>query len=339
MGLSAAAAPALNAGAQGFAAGVEIAGMTTQYRRASVHPAWARAVTMAWLALACTLARPAPAADAGQDTLLRIMRTGRVVLGVRDNAKPLTFADGAGGHMGYHMDICLRVVAAIQQRFDLSALKVVTVPTTLATRFALLNNRTVDIECGHNAVNASALQQALVSHATLVSQTRVMVREPLKGLALPELGGRPVGVVVGSSAVPALRSLTRNAALKVIEVPGRHSAEVFGLLEQGRVDAIAFSTIYLTTYRSQAADPTRYVILDPVLRTEPLGLMVRLEDERLHGLTNEVLAGMMRSGDMARLYERWFVKPLPGLPDGLGLPMSPATQRLFASPGIETQDL
>lgn len=284
-------------------------------------------------------AAASPAAAAEPDSLQRIAKSGRIVLGARDHSHPISYSDGAGAHLGYHMEICLRVVAALRQRFDLPPLKVVTVPTTAATRFSLLNNRTVDIECGYNAVTPTAQQQALVSHATIVSEIRVMVREAQKGLALPDLAGRSVGVVVGSTAIPSLRLLTRSSTLKITEVAARHSADVFAMLDQGRVDAISLPQAYLLAQRAQAAEPGRFFVLDAVLRSEPVAVMFRLEDERMHAVANEVIAGLMRSGEMALLYAKWFQQPIPGLPTALGLPPSPATLRIFAKPGDETGDL
>jgi glutamate/aspartate transport system substrate-binding protein len=278
---------------------------------------------------------PCPAAATGDDTLVRLSQTGRIVLGASDNAVPLSYLDSSGAHIGYHMDVCLRVVKAIQQRFDLPALKVVTVPTTPATRFALLNNNTIDIECADNAVRASSLSQALLSHATMISEIHLMTTVDRPPLSLATLGGRSVGVVGGSSAVPALRALARKGGSKITEVYGRGADESFSMLEAGLVDSIAFAAPTLMAQRARSATPARYLMLDGVLLAEPVALMFRLNDEKLHALANEVLATMMKNGEMARLYDKWFVKPIPGLPQPMGLPLPAALRTLFDAPGSE----
>lgn len=274
-------------------------------------------------------------AHATDETLVRIAQTGRIVLGVNDNLMPLSYLDASGAPIGYHMDVCLRLVAAIRQRFDLPRLKVVTVPTTLSTRFALLDNRSIDIECGSNAVNISSLKQALLTHATMVSEIRVMALADNKDLSLATLGGKSVGVEAGGTAAPALRALTRSSPLKVKEVFGRFASDTFGLLESGRVDAVALATPYMLAQRALSAAPERYVLLDGVLRTDPIALMFRLQDENLHALANEVLAGMMKSGEMQRLYDKWFLQPIPGLPEAVGVPLPPKLRALFDNPGSE----
>jgi len=287
------------------------------------------------LCVAWLVCVPHMLARAADETLIRLAQTGRIVLGANDTSTPLSYVDASGQHVGYHMDICLRLVTAIQQRFDLPSLKVVVVPTTLATHFALLNNNTVDIACGHNAVNASSMRQALLTHSTMLVEMRVMTVAENKTLTIADLGGRSLGITAGDTAAPTLRALTRNSSLKIRETFGRFAADTFAMLESGRVDAIALPLPYLLAQRSLSTNPTRYVLIDGVLRTDPLALMFRLNDENLHALANDVLAGMMKSGEMARLYDKWFTQPVPGLPQPVGVPLSPALRALFNAPGSE----
>lgn len=275
---------------------------------------------------------------AAEDTLLQMHRSGRISLGVRDQAPPTSSLDASGGHVGYHVDICKRIVQAIRQRFDMPALQVTTVTTTLATRFSMLNNGTIDIDCGHNAVTSAGMQQALFAHATLVTDLRAMTVVENQSLSLAGLDGRTVGTIVGSTALPLIRSLARKSQMKITEAHGRTSQEAFALLEAGRVDLVVFAEPYLLAQRARSGNPARYVLLDGVLRTEPVALIVRLSDEKLLAVANEVIDAMMRTGEMERLYRKWFVDPLPGQKDGLNLPLSPKLRALFANPGSEMMD-
>jgi glutamate/aspartate transport system substrate-binding protein len=289
------------------------------------------------MALSAGVLAAAPAL-AAEDALLQMHRSGRISLGVRDQAPPTSSLDASGVHVGYHVDICNRIVQAIRQRFDMPALKITTVTTTLATRFAMLNNGTIDIDCGHNAVTSAGMQQALFAHATLVTDLRAMTVVENQSLRLGSLDGRTIGTVVGGSELPLIRSLARKSQMKVTEALGRTSQEAFALLEAGRVDLIALAEPYLLAQRARSGNPARYVLLDGVLRTEPVALIVRLSDEKLLAVANEVIDAMMRTGEMERLYRKWFVEPLPGQKEGLDLPMSPKLRALFANPGSEMMD-
>jgi len=290
---------------------------------------WAGWLLGAALALGCAVAR------ANDATLVRLMQTGRIVLGASDGAVPLSYLDPSGAHVGYHMDVCLRIVQAIQQRFDLPPLKVTTLPSNGASRFALLGNGAIDIDCGYNPVKPSALSQALLSHATMVSELRLSALASSGLSQFAQLGGKTVASPAGSSALAALRALSRSQRLRIGEAVGRQSTDTFAMLVAGQADAVALPLPDLILLRGQSADPSRYTLMDGVLLAEPLALMFRLEDEKLHALANEVLAAMMKSGEMARLYEHWFMQPIPGRAQPLGLPLPGALRALFDAPGSE----
>ncbi len=279
------------------------------------------------------------AVGTGDNTLLKIAQTGRITLGVTDFDKPTLYRDDSGESRGYHMDICKRVVDAIKQRFDLPGLKVVTVTSNLATRFSLLNNETTDIDCGHNPVNASGLRQALFTHAALLTETRVMTVDDNKDLSLANLDGKAMGSIVGNTSLPLLRARLRQSKMKVTEVFGRNTTEVFSLLESGRVDAIMLSAPYLLSARETTSKPSRFMLVDGALNVEPIALMVRLNDEKLLQVINEVIDSMMRSGEMERLYKRWYTAPIPGAPNGLQLPLPDALHEMFRNPGSEMLSL
>jgi glutamate/aspartate transport system substrate-binding protein len=278
---------------------------------------------------------PAVLAQGTHDTLVRVQQTGRIVLGAHDSSMPLSYLDANGRHIGYHMDVCMRIVEALRLKLDLPSIQVITVPTSAATRLALLNNGSIDIECAHNPVRSAALAQALLSHSTLLAETRLMSTRALPDLNLAALGGRTVGVVGGGSAVAALRLLARKHGVRINEQFGRGAADTFGLLDSNRVDAVAFPVPFLLAQRALSAEPGRFVLVDGVLVTEPLALMFRLNDEELHALANEVLAGMMRSGEMERLYDKWFNRVIPGLSQPLGLPLPEQMRLWFQAPGSE----
>lgn len=298
-----------------------------------------RAVRRAALPWLVALWAPVVWAQSGQDTLVRMQQTGRIALGAHDGSVPLSYLDGAGRHIGYHMDVCLRIVEAVRLKLELPVIKVITVPTTVATRLALLNNGSIDIECAYNPVRNATLSQALLSHATMLAETRVMSTRAEAQLSLATLGGRTVGVIGGSSAASALRLVGRKTGSRINEVFGRAAEDTFALLSGGRVDAVAMPVHNLLAQRVAAADPGRFVLIEGSLLSEPLGLMFRLQDEELHALANEVLAGMMRSGEMARLYDKWFIRAIPGLSQPLGLPLPEVLKTWFQAPGSEMLNL
>lgn len=274
-----------------------------------------------------------------QDALAaRFAKAGRIVLGTRDAAAPVAYLDDQGGHIGYHMDVCQHVVEVLKAQLGLPQLRVVTVPTNLATRFALLNNRTIDIDCGDNPIKPSSLSQALFSHATLLPELGLMIRADT-AVTMDNLNGKSIGLETGSSAALRLRTLGRLKSATIKQVLFRSTAEAFAQLTEGSIDAVAAPIANLIGLRQLSGAPARFRLLEPVLLREPVGLMFRLEDEELHALANDTLSQLMKSGEMARLYDRWFTRAIPGLNAALGLPMPAALRELFNTPGSEiTED-
>lgn len=289
-------------------------------------------VTLVLWVLCLLGALPAAAAE---NTLIKLSTTQRVTLGASDHTLPVSSLNADGVHVGYHLDVCQRIVEAIRQRFDMPGLKAVTVSTTQATRFAMLNNGTTDIDCGDNPVTAAGLQQALYTHATLITDLRLMTVIDKKGYDVVQFDGATLGLTVGSSAVPLLRARARSSQIKLKELFARQPQETFALLEAGRVEAIALATPYLLAQRDMSADPSRYVVLDMSLRAEPVAITLRLADEELLAIANEVIAAMMRTGALEQLYNKWFMESVPGLRQPLNLPMSSAMRGLFKQPGSE----
>jgi ABC-type amino acid transport substrate-binding protein len=97
--------------------------------------------------LACivvgSLALPQHArAQGASGTIQKTRDTGVIALGVRDSSLPFSYIDGQHNHVGYAVDICLRIVEALKRELNLPQLKTektaVTVPpNNLNLRFPM----------------------------------------------------------------------------------------------------------------------------------------------------------------------------------------------------------
>jgi glutamate/aspartate transport system substrate-binding protein len=81
-----------------------------------------------------------------------------------------------------------------------------------------------------------------------------------------------------------------------------------------------------------------YGVTGVPLAFETYGCMMRKGDPVFKRLVDDVIATMQRSGEAARLYDKWFMQPIP--PDGINLqfPLSPEMKALFANPNDRTLD-
>ena len=60
--------------------------------------------------------------------------------------------------------------------------------------------------------------------------------------------------------------------------------------------------------------------------------MLPLDDPQFKKLVDDVIVGLMQSGELGRLYDKWFTKPIP--PNGINLqmPMSDLLKAAIANP-------
>ncbi|MGQ2978208.1 MAG: transporter substrate-binding domain-containing protein, partial [Polaromonas sp.] len=81
------------------------------------------------------------------DTLAKVKASGVITMGVRDSSGALSYTLGDGKYAGYHVEICQRVIADVEKAVG-RKLEVKYLPVTSQNRIPLVQNGTVDIECG-----------------------------------------------------------------------------------------------------------------------------------------------------------------------------------------------
>ena len=290
-------------------------------------------------AIAAAAAAGSPA-RADDEAMNRIVLSGRIVIGANDTAWPLSYLGPDGEHIGYHVDICQRIVAEFRRKLNLPQMKVVAVPVTMTTRTAMLANSTIDMDCGPNPITNASLRQSLTSHATVVDETSFMTTADKPRYTLPDLEQKTIGMVAGGSSAALLRAAARKQSFKVNEVFGRTGEDTFAMLTDGRVDAISGPTPLLMANRARLDDPSRFVLLDIKLGRVYSGIRFGLGDETLRAIANDVIVSLARTGELARLYDKWYDKgTLPGFPRPIGLAPSPGQAAIFAEPGAEMQGM
>ena len=264
----------------------------------------------------------APVAAAAEDVLQRIAASRRVVVGARDGAVPMSYVLADGRHVGFHVDLCARIVEELRRRLEVPELRTAWVPSTAGTRLALLDNRTIDMDCGPNAISPELLQRAEPSRVTLAFDVAVMAKADGPVRTAADLDDRTVALVVGDVAVPRLREFARDRRLRVREVFGRDHAEALALLAAGRADAVAGPLPLMAAQRALAEDPAQYAMRDIVLGQVQLGLLFRAGDHALRDVADDVIAKLCRTGELARLYDTWYRRPIPGMPGPIDVPVA-----------------
>ena len=265
------------------------------------------------------------------DTLKKIKDSGSITMGVRESSG-LSYTLGGGRYAGFHVDICERVVVALQKQLALPKLAVNYQPVTSQNRVPLVQNGTVDIECGSTTNNAARQQQVAFAVTTYVEEVRMVVKAGSNLTSIAQLGGKTVATTTGTTSVQTLRKNQRATGIDFKEVFGKDHADSFLLLESGRADAFVMDGSILAANVARSKSPADYRIVGETLSVEPIAIMLRKDDPAFKKAVDDSIKGMVKSGDLAKIYDKWFVQPIPPSNTKVGLPLSEATKAAWANP-------
>jgi glutamate/aspartate transport system substrate-binding protein len=285
------------------------------------------------LALAAGLiAAPAAHAQAQNDTLAKIKDAGAATMGVRESSSPLSYTLGDGKFAGFHVEVCQRVLADIQKSLGMPRLDIKYQPVTSQNRIPLMQNGTVDIECGSTTNNAARQKDVAFAVTTYVEEVRIAVKANSGITSIAQLNGRKVATTTGTTSVQHLRKHERATGVNFEEVFGKDHADSFLLLESGRADAFVMDGALLAGNIAKSKNPADFRIVGEVLSVEPIAIMLRKDDPRFKAAVDNSLKAMMASGDMAKLYDKWFMQPIPPANTRVGLALSEGTKAAWANP-------
>jgi glutamate/aspartate transport system substrate-binding protein len=266
------------------------------------------------------------------DTLAKIKETGSAAMGVRESSGALSFTLGDGKYAGYHVEVCQRVLADVQKKLGMAKLDIKYQAVTSQNRIPLVQNGTVDIECGSTTNNATRQKDVSFAVTTFVEEVRIAVKANSGITSIAQLNGKNVATTTGTTSVQLLRKNERAAGVDFKEVFGKDHADSFLLLESGRADAFVMDGQILAGNIAKSKAPADFKIVGEVLSVEPIAIMIRKDDPKFKAAVDESIVGMMKSGEIAKIYDKWFVQPIPPSNTRVGLPASDATKAAWASP-------
>ncbi|BAN23656.1 transporter substrate-binding domain-containing protein [Caballeronia insecticola] len=302
-----------------------------------------------WLLLASIAARAATAgeiatAQAAADqmqpsaTLRKIAENGAIVLGTRESSVPFSYTVKQQP-LGYSYDIALKVVDEVKKRLKMPNLAVKNVPVTSANRISYVVNNQVDLECGSTAHVAERDPLVAFSNSFFQYGIRMAVKKKSGIRNYSDLANKTVATTAGTSDEHILRQMSIDQKLNLRIISARDHAEAFAALKSDR--AVAFvmdDPLLYGKIAQEGAARNDYAVTGTSLANEAYGCMMRKGDPVFKRIVDDVIANMQRSGEATKLYETWFMRPIP--PDGINLqfPMSPEMRALFANPNDRTID-
>ena len=265
------------------------------------------------------------------DTVAKVKASGVVTMGVRDSSGALSYTLGEGKYTGYHIEVCNKVIANLEKAAG-RKLEVKYQPVTSQNRIPLVQNGTVDIECGSTTNNATRQKDVAFLPTTFVEEVRIAVKASSGITSIAQLNGKNVATTTGTTSVQTLRKNERASNIDFKEVFGKDHSDSFLLLESGRAEAFVMDGSILAGNIANAKNPADFKIVGEVLSVEPIAIMIRKDDAALKKIGDDTVKDMIKSGDMAKLWDKWFMQPIPPKNTRVGLAVSESTKAAWATP-------
>ncbi|URI10531.1 amino acid ABC transporter substrate-binding protein [Aquincola tertiaricarbonis] len=282
------------------------------------------------IAVAVVVAASAATAQT-TDTLKKIKDSGSITLGTRESSGALAYTLGDGKYVGFHTEMAEHVVADLSKQLG-TKIAIKYQPVTSQNRIPLVQNGTVDLECGSTTNNTARQKDVAFAVTTYVEEVRIAVKANSGITSVAQLAGKKVATTTGTTSVQTLRKHERATNVNFEEVFGKDHADAFLLLESGRADAFVMDGQILAGNISKSKNPADYKIVGEVLSVEPIACMLRKGDTAFQTAVNDSIKGMIKSGELAKLYDKWFMQPIPPSNTKVGLPLSDATKAAWANP-------
>ena len=266
------------------------------------------------------------------NTLDKIKSSTSVTMGVRESSGALSYTVGDGKYAGYHVEICQRVLGDIQKQLKLKSLNINYQPVTSQNRLPLVANGTVDIECGSTTNNATRQKDVAFAVTTYVEEVRIAVKANSGITSLNQLNGKKVATTTGTTSVQLLRKHEKATGVNFDEVFGKDHADSFLLLESGRADAFVMDGSILAGNIANSKNPGDFKIVGEVIAVEPIAIMIRKDDPDFKKSVDDSIKKMMKDGTLAKLWDKWFLQPIPPKGNKVGLALSASTKEAWANP-------
>lgn len=261
-----------------------------------------------WMAVAIALsAATAPAfAAESAGTLDKIKKSGEIVIGHRQDARPFSFVESGKTPTGYTIDLCTRIVEGIKSELGMANLSIKYVPVTAENRFEKVADGSVDLECGNSTITLTRMADVDFSNMIFITGASMLVRPDEQISGINDLAGKSVAVVEGTTTQQELQDRLKAGSIDAKVVPVKDHADGLKALLDKQVDAYAGDQIVLIGMAKNAPDQSKLALVRELFSYEPYGIALRRNDSDLRLAANRVLARLYRSGDITGVYDKWF---------------------------------
>jgi glutamate/aspartate transport system substrate-binding protein len=232
----------------------------------------------------------------------------------------------------------LKVVDAIKSELKLDKLDVKLMPVTSANRITLVQNGTVDIECGSTTNNTERQKQVAFSNTIFVIGTRLLTHKDSGIKDFPDLAGKNVVTTAGTTSERLLRKMNEDKKMGMNIISAKDHGESFLTLETKRAVAFMMDDALLYGELAKSKNPKDWIVTGTPQSKEAYGCMLRKDDPEFKKIVDATIAKLETSGEATKIYAKWFENPIPPKGLNLSMPLSDDMKALYAAPNDKAFD-
>lgn len=284
-----------------------------------------------------TMAMSAAITSASAQTTGRLdkIKAGQSIsIGSPTSSVPFAFMDGNQKMVGYSIEICQRITDHLKTSLVIPKIETRYVPVTSATRLQLLANGTIDLECGNTTNTAERHQFVEFAPTTFVAKVILLGRKDSK-LDMNDVQafkGKTVTSLSGGLNLAVIQQINNEQKLGMSVVPVKDAPESFLSVKTSRAAATVADDGMAYGLVASSGAPDDYVVGTKALKVAPYGIVMPKDDAPFKKAVDEAVISLIRSGEVAKIYDKYFNAPIP--PHGINLkyPMSAELKKALANP-------
>ena len=237
-------------------------------------------------------------AQDAQTALGKIQASNTIAIGHRETSVPFSYVDANNEVIGFSQDICNKIIDAVKVKIKKPDLKVRFIPVTSQNRIVLVQNGTVDLECGVTTNLKARQDQVAFSDTFFVATTRLLTRKDSGIKDFPDLTGKTVVTNQGTTSERILHKMNEEKKMSMQIISAKDYGEGRLTLETGRAVAYMMDDVLLAGTRSLTANPSDYVLVGTPQSSEAYGFMLRKDDPEFKKLVDDTMSEIMKGPEI-----------------------------------------
>ena len=255
-------------------------------------------------------------------TLDKVKSTGNMTVAYRESSIPFSYLGDDGRPVGFSWEICRKIVDEVKKQTGRNDIVITSQAVTSQNRIPLLQNGTIDIECGSTTNNSERGKQVAFATNYFYTGTRFLTKANSGIKSLSDLKGKKVVSTTGTTNYQVLRNINSEQNIGFELIGAKDHADALLIVESGRADAFGMDDILLYGLRASSKDPKQLVVVGDPIQVEPYAIMLRKDDPQFKVLVDGVIANLIKSGEFDKMYKKWFESIIPPKGINLNAPMS-----------------